>query len=84
MAAQVLETISQDEREQMILEAQLLYEADQKAEIRYALRTGREEGREKGREESTREIAKNFKMKNISLDIIAESTGLSLEVLKTL
>ncbi|MBR1640572.1 MAG: hypothetical protein IJ688_14455 [Treponema sp.] len=43
------------------------------------IRDFREEGREEGRSEKAIETAKNLLKENISSEIIARSTGLSLE-----
>ncbi len=48
------------------------------------LETKYEEGREEGREEKQTEIARNLLKCDIRLEIIAESTGLSLEEIKKL
>lgn len=45
---------------------------------------GIEEGRDLGIEEARKEIAKNLLMQDISLDVIAKATGLSLEQLTSL
>ncbi len=45
MATQILEEISKDEKERMLYESQLLYEADSEAELRYAHRIGMEKGK---------------------------------------
>jgi predicted transposase/invertase (TIGR01784 family) len=42
------------------------------------------EGMEKGKQEKAFEIAKNLLVRGISPDIIAESSGLSIDELKTL
>lgn len=47
-----------------------------------ALRTSREEGREEGREERSFEIARALKEKGLDLEMIASTTGLSVERLK--
>jgi predicted transposase/invertase (TIGR01784 family) len=80
MAAQILETISKDERERMIYEDQLLYEADKLAEKRYAVRTAVEAAEES----TTKQIAKNMKALQIPFELICKSTGISVEVLESL
>lgn len=45
---------------------------------------GREEGRREGREEGYKEIARNLKGKGMSLEDIAEVTGLTTEEIKAL
>jgi predicted transposase/invertase (TIGR01784 family) len=84
MAAQILETISKDERERMIYEDQLIYEADLVAREQYVDRTAEERGAKRAKEMNTMEIAKNLKMLQIPFEIILKSTGLSLDVLETL
>jgi len=43
-----------------------------------------EEGREQGRQESVKEIAKNLKSQGLSVYIIAQGTGLSVDVINSL
>ena len=69
MAAQILETISKDERERAIYEAQWLYELDQQSERISAIR------------ERNREIAKGLKKDGFPLDAISRNTGVSMEEL---
>jgi predicted transposase/invertase (TIGR01784 family) len=61
---------------------------DEKAALRTAMREGREEGLEQGREEGERNksiaIARNLKAQNISVEIIAASTGLSAAEIESL
>ena len=45
---------------------------------------GLAEGRAEGIEEGVRKTAKNMKQLGVSVDIIAQSTGLSREVIETL
>ncbi len=52
--------------------------------IKQGVKKGIKQGIEKGRHEEALEIARNLKNKSIPLEIIAEATGLSIEVLKTL
>jgi predicted transposase/invertase (TIGR01784 family) len=70
MAAQILEAISKDELEQMILFDQLLYEADKIAEASYRERTAVEK--------NTKEIAKNLLALQIPLEMIVKSTVMSM------
>ena len=76
MAAQILQTISKDERERLAYEAQLIYELDQRSAERSA--------EMRGEKNAKREVAKNMKLKNIPLDIISETTGFPLEELVAL
>ena len=68
-AAQILETISKDEKERAIYEAQWLYEMDLSNDRVSALREG------------ARQIAKNLKNINIPLDAISKSTGIPMHEL---
>ena len=45
---------------------------------------GREEGIEKGREEGIEKVARNLLRNGISSDIIAKSTGLSMDKIRAL
>ena len=45
---------------------------------------GKEEGREEGREKEKLEIAENLLKRNVDIDIIVESTGLSKEEVENL
>ena len=85
MAAQILETISKDERERAIYEAQWLYELDQQSERISAEKRGEELGRkigeELGQERAKLQVAKNLKNMNFPLDAISVSTGVSMEEL---
>ena len=44
-----------------------------------AMEVAKKEGWEDGREERAKEIARNFKAKGISVDDIAEATGLTVD-----
>ena len=87
MASEELIHITQEDREwayQLSREKYILDTQSMKADAR---REGREEGREKGRKEGLEEgikkglleVAKNLKEKGVSIAIIAESTGMSME-----
>lgn len=69
MAAQILETISRDEKERAIYEAQWLYEMDQQSELISAERRAK------------REVAKGLKRDGFPLDAIAKNTGIPMEEL---
>lgn len=45
---------------------------------------GREQGREQGREEANEEVAKTLKDNGVDFDLIAKSTGLSIEAIEKL
>jgi predicted transposase/invertase (TIGR01784 family) len=99
MSVEELITISQDERERARMESELKYILDKqslevhfKRKLQAGLKASREEGlaeglekgMEKGREDEKRLIAKNFKAAGVPLDIIAQSTGLTLPEITTL
>ncbi len=52
--------------------------------ISYAREKGLEEGMEKGREEGRVEAARNMLADEISIDLVAKYTGLSIEQVKQL
>ena len=52
--------------------------------ISYAREKGLEEGMEKGREEGRVEAARNMLADEISIDLVAKYTGLSIEQVKEL
>ena len=87
MASQVLINITQEEREwarqlseeKYILDRQSML-ADARIEgLEIGRQEGRQEGRQKGLEEGKQEVARNLKICGVSIDIIAQSTGLSRE-----
>lgn len=74
------------EVQEQIANDEEIYDEYSKSEL-YAMaerEEGKEEGREEGREEEKIEIAENLLERNVDIDIIAESTGLSKEKLKNL
>ena len=74
------------EVQEQIANDEEIYDEYSKSEL-YAMaerEEGKEEGREEGREEEKIEIAENLLERNVDIDIIAESTGLSKEELKNL
>ena len=86
MASEELMQISRDETERMRLLSEEKYILDNQSKLVSAERKGREEGIEIGRAENKaeiaqnkKEIARNFKASGVSLDIISQSTGLTLE-----
>ena len=87
-AKQVLEEISQDEREIYLAELREKYIMDQKA-IEGAgydkgLAAGVEIGRKQGFQQGIQQIAKKLLSQKIDLETISELTGLTLEELKKL
>ena len=83
MASEAIITITQEDREWARRLSEEKYILDmQSKEVtaeRKGLAKGREEGLAKGREEGLREAAKNLKARGVSFEIIAQSTGLSME-----
>ncbi len=74
-AIETLENISSDEAKERIAELRQKYIMDRKAE----LETAEEKGIQKGIQKEKLETAKRMKNKNISIDEIAEITGLTKE-----
>ena len=66
-----------------MMDALPLHDA-RKAGIREGMALGERKGRLAGERDKAIETAKNFLKKNISAEIIAECTGLSLEEVKRL
>ncbi|MDQ1352079.1 MAG: hypothetical protein QG657_2385, partial [Acidobacteriota bacterium] len=56
-----------------------IYIQDERGRIEFAKEEGRVIGREEGQKEKAVEIAKSMLNKGISIDIIAETTGLAKE-----
>ena len=77
--------IAQFDEDKRIIYEQEMYDEDRlNSELDTAKREGREEGRKEGVEEGVRKTAKNMKQLGVSVDIIAQSTGLPLEIIETL
>jgi predicted transposase/invertase (TIGR01784 family) len=93
-AFECLENIHLGEEEEMIYEARLKWLRDEEAAIKKAEIKGQEKGREQGREEGREEgieigakaertaMINNMLKNNLTLDRIAEITGLSVDVIK--
>ena len=79
-AKEKLETMSEDERMQILADLRLKAIMDEKA----VKRLGYEEGREEGIKENTIEIAKRMKEKGAEIKYIKEITGLAEEEIKSL
>ena len=75
-----LETMSEDERMQILADLRLKAIMDEKA----VRRLGYKEGKEEGKKEKTIEIAKKMKEKNIDIIMIKETTGLTKEEIEKL
>lgn len=61
----------------------MLKERERKG-LEQGLEQGRNEGLAEGAEQEKRKIAKNLKQAGISIDVIAENTGLSAEEIEAL
>ena len=99
-AKEVLEEISQDEREIYLAELREKYIMDQKAiegagydkgleagvEIgkKAGVEIGRKHGIEQGKQDEKIQIAKNLLMQKVDLEIISKATGLTIEEIKNL
>ena len=79
-AKEVLDELSQDEHERRLAELREKYIIDQKATeaARY------DKGFETGTKKRTLELAKKLKSKNIDINIISETTGLSIDEINKL
>ena len=74
------------EVQEQIANDEEIYDEYSKSEL-YAMaerEEGKEEGREEGREKEKLEIAENLLKRNVDIDIIVESTGLSKEEVENL
>jgi predicted transposase/invertase (TIGR01784 family) len=79
MASEVLITISKDEVERARLRSEWKYEMDLQSKMVEAKREGEKEGRKKGQKEGRKEVALNLKNLGMSVEQIAQATGLSVE-----
>ena len=95
MASEAIITITQEDREwarqlseeKYILDMQSKEVTAERKGLAKGIEKGRAEGREegraegivKGRTEGIKETARNFKANGVSIEIIAQSTGLSME-----
>lgn len=75
MASQVLKTISKDEIERARLTSELKYQLDTQSHMVNARREGLQEGLREGQSE----IARNLMAMGLSMEQIAQGTGLSVE-----
>jgi predicted transposase/invertase (TIGR01784 family) len=71
MAATLLMEISQDEHERARLRSRRMYETDRYSDITTA--------KERGELEKALKIAKNLKVRGLSVEDIAEDTGLTVD-----
>jgi predicted transposase/invertase (TIGR01784 family) len=83
MASEVLMTISRDEVERARLVSEYKYELDTQSKVvqakREGIQEGIQEGIRKGIQQGIRDIAVKMKRRGVSIDQIAEDTGLSPE-----
>ena len=87
-AKKVLDELSQDEHERRLAELREKYIMDQKATeaagYDKGLETGIKQGIEQGLEQGIQQTAKKLKAKGVDINIIHETTGLSIEEIKKL
>ena len=87
-AIEQLEEMSADEKEREIYEqrekSRLIYNTEMNAARRKGLEEGERRGKEIGRKEQSIEIAKNLLDKNIDIEVIMETTGITKEELESL
>ena len=87
-AIEQLEKMSADEKEREIYEqrekSRLIYNTEMNAARRKGLEEGERRGKEIGRKEQSIEIAKNLLDKNIDIEVIIETTGITKEELESL
>ena len=84
MARKVLEEISQDEHERYLAELRQKYIMDQKAIEDAGFDKGIKEGIKEGIKTEKINIAKKLKEKNVDIEIISETTDISIEEIKKL
>ena len=84
MATKALMRITRSDREWAYRESKLKYELDRQSLIYETKREGIAEGRKEGISQGRIDIARNMKSLNLSVDVIAKSTGLSLEEINNL
>ncbi len=79
-----LSVLSLDKEEREIYEARLKWLRDEDATLKKAHEKGMKRGVKQGREEERREIAKKRLKRGVSLEIIAEDTGLTLAEIESI
>ena len=72
MATNILLNVSKDEEARAYYESELIFQADQRGRIRQAV------------EEAKYEMAVELLKNGVSIEVIAKSSGLSIEKIKTL
>jgi predicted transposase/invertase (TIGR01784 family) len=83
----VIKNLSEDESTRLIaeyMERVRLDEASREYEATHGREEGRKEGREEGMQEARLVMARNLLQNNVSAEIIAVSSGLSLDEVKRL
>jgi predicted transposase/invertase (TIGR01784 family) len=83
-AVTILKELSADERARLIFEAREKARMDELARMYGARAEGLAEGMSKGKAEGKAEMAKILLSKGVSLELIAESSGLSLREIEAL
>jgi len=83
-AKEVLDELSQDEHARRLAELREKYIMDQKATEAAGYDKGYDKGFESGTKKRTLELAKNLKSKGIDINIISETTGLSIDEINKL
>ena len=84
VALEGLEKINTDEEKVRLAELREKYILDRNAEIRTAEAKGIELGEKQGELKKTKEIARKMKEKNVDIEIIVETTGLTKEEIEKL
>ena len=91
-AKKVLDELSQDEHARRLAELREKYIMDQKATeaagydkgLKQGIEQGLEQGIEQGEKNKTLELAKKLKAKGVDINIIHETTGLSIDEINNL
>lgn len=83
-AKKVLDELSQDEHERHLAELREKYIMDQKAVEAAGYDKGLETGIKQGEKNKTLELAKKLKTKGVDINIINETTGLSIDEINNL
>lgn len=75
---------SLSESEQRAYDAEMKREWDRAAELETAMHRGEKKGRAEGEANKSKEIARNLKALGLDTEVIAQTTGLSLEEITNL
>lgn len=84
MAESIYRRATKEEREAAWAESRFYFQLQQNTEREMAREEGEAIGLKKGAAHEKREIAKNFKLAGIPIDVIAENTGLTVEEVEKL